>query len=69
MTSWNATTSDFHSSGPMAWAAGRMNMTYKVKATGKTKTADGRFLTTIVREPDNKWRQQYWVLVPITANK
>lgn len=53
----------------MAWAAGRMNMTYKVKATGKTKTADGRFLTTMVREPDGKWRQQYWVLVPITANK
>lgn len=69
VTSWNATTTDFHSSGPMAWAAGTMNMTYKVKATGKTKTVDGRFLTTMIREPDGKWRQQYWVLVPIAANK
>jgi ketosteroid isomerase-like protein len=69
VTSWSATTADFHSSGPMAWAAGRMTMTYKVKATGKVNKLDGRFLTTMVREPDNKWRQQYWVMVPIAANK
>ncbi len=66
VTSWNATTTDFHSSGPMAWAAGRMTMTYKAKATGEVNKVDGRFLTTMVREPDNKWRQQYWVLVPIS---
>jgi ketosteroid isomerase-like protein len=69
VTAWNAKTTDFHSNGPMAWAAGTMDMTYKVKATSNVKTVDGRFLTTVVREPDNKWRQQYWVLVPITAKK
>jgi ketosteroid isomerase-like protein len=69
VTSWSAKTSEFHSSGPMAWAAGTMSMTYKVKATGKVNKLDGRFLTTMVREPDNKWRQQYWVMVPITANR
>jgi ketosteroid isomerase-like protein len=67
VTSWNAKTTDFHSSGPMAWAAGTMSMTYKVNATGKVKKIDGRFLTTMIREPDKKWRQQYWVLVPISA--
>lgn len=67
VSAWDATTTDFHSSGPLAWAAGTMSMTYTVKATGTVEKKEGRYLATYVRQPNGKWYQQYFMAVPITA--
>lgn len=64
---WDATTTDFHSSGPLAWAAGTLSMTYKVKATGKVEKREGHYLATYVRQPNGKWFQQYFMMVPMTT--
>ena len=65
----DATTTDFHSSGPIAWAAGRMSITYKVKATGKVEKKEGHYLATYVQGANKKWLQQYFMTVPMTAEK
>jgi len=69
VTAWDVTTTDFHSSGPLAWAAGTLSMTYTVKATGKVERQQGRYLATYVRQPDGKWYQQYFMAVPIAGDK
>lgn len=69
VSAWDATTTDFHASGPLAWAAGIISMTYTVKATGKVEKKEGRYLATYVRQPDGKWFQQYFMVVPIVAGK
>src|SRR6185503_11261569 len=69
ITAWDATTTDFHSSGSLAWAAGTLKMTLKSKATGKVETQEGRYLATYVRQPNNKWLQQYFMMAPMAPEK
>lgn len=69
VSAWDATTTEFRSSGPLAWAAGTLSMTYTVKATHKVERQRGRYLATYARQPDGKWFQQYFMLVPIVAGK
>lgn len=67
VTAWDATTTDFHSSGPLAWAAGTMSMTFKGKTTGKVETKEGHYLAILAQQPDKKWAQQYFMTAPIRA--
>jgi ketosteroid isomerase-like protein len=67
IVAWDATTTDFHSSGPLAWAAGTLSMTFKVKATGKVEKHEGHYLAIYAQQPDKKWVQQYFMTVPVTA--
>ncbi|HKO13558.1 MAG TPA: DUF4440 domain-containing protein, partial [Acidobacteriaceae bacterium] len=67
VTAWDATTTDFHSSGPIAWAAGTLRMTIIPKATGKSETHELHFLATYVRGPHDTWRQQYFMSVPVAS--
>jgi ketosteroid isomerase-like protein len=67
VTAWDATTTDFHSNGPLAWAAGTMSITYKVKATGKVEKKALHYLATYVHGPDKKWHQQYFMTTPVRA--
>jgi ketosteroid isomerase-like protein len=69
ITAWDARTTDFHSSGPLAWAAGTMSMTFRVKATGKIEKYEGHFLATYAQQPDKRWFQQYFMMVLVTAEK
>jgi len=69
VTAWDATTEEFHSNGPLAWAAGVMSITYKPKATGKAESAKLRYLATYVHQPDGRWLQQYWMTTPMAAGK
>jgi ketosteroid isomerase-like protein len=69
VTAWDATTTDFHSSGPIAWAAGTMSISYKVKATGKVERYEGHYLATYVHGSDNKWLQQYFMMAPMASEK
>ena len=66
---WDATTTDFHSSGPLAWAAGTLSMTFKVKATGNVEKHDAHYLAIYAQQPDKKWFQQYFMTVPVRADK
>lgn len=67
VTAWDATTTGFHSSGPLAWAAGTLSMTYKVKATGKVEKNEVHYLATLAQQPDKKWLQQYFMTAPMRA--
>jgi ketosteroid isomerase-like protein len=69
VTAWDATTTDFHSSGPLAWAAGTMSMTWTVKATGKVEKHEAHYLATLAQQPDGKWAQQYFMTAPMRADK
>lgn len=67
VTAWDATTTDFHSNGPLAWAAGMMTIAYKVKSTGKVETKRVHYLATYVHGADKKWHQQYFMTAPLSA--
>ena len=69
VTAWDATTTDFQSNGPVAWAAGILRMTYKVKATGKVEHYAGHFLAAYDHKPGGKWFQRYFMMVPVAAEK
>ena len=69
VTAWDLTTTDFHSSGPLAWAAGTLSMTWKVKATGKVEKREAHYLAIYAQHPDKKWSQQYFMTAPMRADK
>jgi len=69
ITAWDVTTSNYRSSGPIAWAAGTLRMTWKEKASGKVRSLEGRYLATYARQPDGTWQQQYFMSAPGTAMK
>lgn len=44
-------------------------MTYKVKATGKVVKDEGHYLATYAWQPDKRWLQQYFMMVPMTPKR
>jgi hypothetical protein len=67
-TVFDLTTTDFHSSGPVVWAAGTLTAAYKPKATGKEEKKSLHFLTTFAIQ-NKKLVQQYFMTAPMAPEK